>query len=258
MTSCARSSAWRRPARRPRPPGRRRLGHRRARRPSTTGDSASTLVDNVAARRPTHGDRRRLAAGGGLRRSRCGVLDVLRRDLERPGQEPLVTPPSPRSEACPTVRSGAGSSAEQYRQAVEVAKEYIRAGDAFQIVLSQRFDLDLGCRPVRRLPGAAAGEPEPVHVLPPPRGRLGRRRLPRAARPAPGWPGDLAADRRHTPARVDRRGGPQTRGRARRAPEGARRARHARRPRPQRRRTGRALRHRAGRRADDRSSATAT
>ena len=36
-----------------------------------------------------------------------------------------------------------------------------------------------------------------------------------------------------------------------RAPEGARRARDARRPRPQRRRPGRDVRHRAGRRADD-------
>ena len=38
-------------------------------------------------------------------------------------------------------------SRRSYRQAVEVAKEYIRAGDAFQIVLSQRFDFDLGCDP---------------------------------------------------------------------------------------------------------------
>ncbi len=34
-------------------------------------------------------------------------------------------------------------SAEVYQGAVEVAKEYIEAGDAFQIVLSQRFDVDL-------------------------------------------------------------------------------------------------------------------
>ena len=40
-----------------------------------------------------------------------------------------------------------GTSAELYRQAVEAAKEYIRAGDAFQVVLSQRFDFDLGCDP---------------------------------------------------------------------------------------------------------------
>ena len=45
------------------------------------------------------------------------------------------------------MRSGRGTTAARYRQAVEVAKEYIRAGDAFQVVLSQRFDLELGCDP---------------------------------------------------------------------------------------------------------------
>ena len=73
-------------------------------------------------------------------------VDVLRHDLERPGQEPLVKPPSPGAKL-PDGAVRRGTSAEQYRQAVEVAKEYIRAGDAFQIVLSQRFDLELGCDP---------------------------------------------------------------------------------------------------------------
>ena len=34
-----------------------------------------------------------------------------------------------------------------YQQAVEVAKEHIRAGDIFQVVLSQRFDLELDADP---------------------------------------------------------------------------------------------------------------
>jgi anthranilate synthase component 1 len=34
-----------------------------------------------------------------------------------------------------------------YQQAVEVAKEHIRAGDIFQVVLSQRFDVDLQADP---------------------------------------------------------------------------------------------------------------
>jgi anthranilate synthase component 1 len=34
-----------------------------------------------------------------------------------------------------------------YQQAVEVAKEYVRSGDIFQVVLSQRFDLELGADP---------------------------------------------------------------------------------------------------------------
>jgi anthranilate synthase component 1 len=73
-------------------------------------------------------------------------LEVMQSDLERPGREPLSAPPS--AEA--TLPEGAvrrGTSAASYRHAVEVAKEYIGAGDAFQIVLSQRFDFDLGCDP---------------------------------------------------------------------------------------------------------------
>ena len=58
--------------------------------------------------------------------------------------EPLVEPPDP-TDALPEVRSVMGSAA--YRSAVDVAKEHILAGDAFQIVLAQRFDLDLGAHP---------------------------------------------------------------------------------------------------------------
>ena len=38
-------------------------------------------------------------------------------------------------------------TSEEYQAAVEAAKEYIRAGDIFQVVLSQRFDLDLEADP---------------------------------------------------------------------------------------------------------------
>ncbi len=75
-----------------------------------------------------------------------GRLDVIRRDLERPGRERLATPPSPGA-TLPDGTVRRGTSAELYRRAVEAAKEYIRAGDAFQVVLSQRFDFDLGCDP---------------------------------------------------------------------------------------------------------------
>ena len=34
-----------------------------------------------------------------------------------------------------------------YQQAVEVAKEHIRAGDIFQVVLAQRYDLELDADP---------------------------------------------------------------------------------------------------------------
>ena len=106
-------------------------------------------------------------------------------------------------------------------------------------------------RPVRRVPGAAPGQPEPVHVLPAPPRADDRRVVARADGAAARRHRDLAADRRHPQARRDRRARPPHGRRADRAPEGARRARDARRPRPQRRRPRRRVRHRARRRADD-------
>jgi len=48
-------------------------------------------------------------------------------------------------EDLPRVTSSLANGA--YQEAVEVAKEHIRAGDIFQVVLSQRFDLDLEADP---------------------------------------------------------------------------------------------------------------
>jgi anthranilate synthase component 1 len=67
-------------------------------------------------------------------------LDELVDELARP--LPYVPSPPPADEAVelPTVKSSMG--AELYRDAVEAAREYILAGDAFQIVLAQRFDVE--------------------------------------------------------------------------------------------------------------------
>jgi anthranilate synthase component 1 len=46
-----------------------------------------------------------------------------------------------RAEAARTMTAGV------YRDSVAIAKEYIEAGDVFQVVLSQRFDLELGADP---------------------------------------------------------------------------------------------------------------
>ncbi len=54
-----------------------------------------------------------------------------------------VEPPVPGER--PDVRSTMGTSG--YCAAVEVAKEHIRAGDIFQVVLAQRFDFDLDADP---------------------------------------------------------------------------------------------------------------
>ncbi len=104
-----------------------------------------TLVDNVLFDADRHETGDAVPLGPAYLRAR-ERLEVLRRDLERTDRELLVPPPS-LDAVLPDGAVRRGTTAEQYRQAVEVAKEYIRAGDAFQIVLSQRFDLDLGCDP---------------------------------------------------------------------------------------------------------------
>jgi anthranilate synthase component 1 len=104
-----------------------------------------TLVDNVVVPRTAGGEPDVEAA---LERYQVAGdhLGRLRADLERPASEPLLPPPA-RSERLPESAVRRVMSSESYQLAVEVAKEYIRAGDAFQIVLSQRFDLQLECDP---------------------------------------------------------------------------------------------------------------
>ena len=65
-------------------------------------------------------------------------------DLARPLPYAPVAPPDP-SDELPPMRSSMATG--MYQKAVEVAKEYIRAGDIFQVVLSQRFDVDLQADP---------------------------------------------------------------------------------------------------------------
>jgi anthranilate synthase component 1 len=77
---------------------------------------------------------------------REAVARVLRSvgDLSRPLAYAPVEPPVP-GESLPDLVSTMPDGA--YRRAVEVAKEHVRAGDVFQVVLSQRFDLDLDADP---------------------------------------------------------------------------------------------------------------
>jgi anthranilate synthase component 1 len=71
-------------------------------------------------------------------------LDALAAEGARPVDEPLLSPPD-REDELPDVRRR--TSPELYAKSVEVAKEYILAGDIFQVVLSQRFELDLDADP---------------------------------------------------------------------------------------------------------------
>lgn len=65
-------------------------------------------------------------------------------DLSRPLAYVAVEPPEPGEELPPTQSSMPDG---QYRRAVDVAKEHIQAGDIFQVVLSQRFDIQLDADP---------------------------------------------------------------------------------------------------------------
>jgi anthranilate synthase component I len=67
-------------------------------------------------------------------------LDALAADGARTVDEPLMEPAG-LDEELPGVHSTMGK--DIYCAAVEAAREYIFAGDIFQVVLSQRFDLDL-------------------------------------------------------------------------------------------------------------------
>ncbi len=75
----------------------------------------------------------------------CARLVELAADCARPADgsapRPMVAAPRP---GLPKAEAERTVSAEAYKASIEAAKEYIRAGDIFQVVLSQRFDLDLG------------------------------------------------------------------------------------------------------------------
>ena len=71
-------------------------------------------------------------------------LEVLASDGARPLDEPLMEPPDPDDEPL-EVTSSMGPVL--YGAAVEAAREHIFAGDVFQVVLSQRFDVDLDAEP---------------------------------------------------------------------------------------------------------------
>ena len=72
-------------------------------------------------------------------------VEAIAADGAKPLDEPLVAPPEPSegSEAEP-VSTTSTMGLELYSRAVEAAREYIFAGDVFQVVLSQRFDFELG------------------------------------------------------------------------------------------------------------------
>jgi anthranilate synthase component 1 len=114
-----------------------------------------TLIENVMVPGPSGRERedsgpsgREREAGGPLDAELDAAYDQALQRLDdlaavgaRPLAEPVVEPPRP-DDPLPAVRSTMGSRA--YCDAVDVAKEHILAGDIFQVVLAQRFDLEGG------------------------------------------------------------------------------------------------------------------
>ena len=77
-----------------------------------------------------------------------GLAEVLCGDPD--GVAELLEGPQPSAEPGSRTRSGSTSrlpSRHQYERAVVKAKEHIRAGDAFQVVLSQRFEAEVSADP---------------------------------------------------------------------------------------------------------------
>lgn len=60
---------------------------------------------------------------------------------------PLESADLPSPEFSPTLQSRSNFTIETFSQAIDRCTEYIRAGDIFQVVISQRFEMDRVCEP---------------------------------------------------------------------------------------------------------------
>jgi anthranilate synthase component 1 len=103
------------------------------------------LIDNVVVPEAPDGVVDTEAVAGAYDAA-CTRLRELAVDCSRPGPasgEMVAAPPPGLAKA-----DGARTmTSEEYMGAIDAAKEYIRAGDIFQVVLSQRYDLTLGADP---------------------------------------------------------------------------------------------------------------
>jgi anthranilate synthase component 1 len=160
------------------------------------------------------------------------VMDALR-DLDR---APAAASRD-LGQAAPVGQPRSNFTHEGYKQAVEKAKEYIRAGDIFQVVPSQRWAM-VPAAALRAVPLAAPHQPLALHVLLQLRRLPGDRRQPRN----PGAParrrGHDPPHRRHPQARRHARRGQGAGGRPAGRPQGTGRTPDAAGPRPQRRGPG--------------------
>ena len=70
----------------------------------------------------------------------CAKIEFVERELERPLSKPPCADTSP-------IDVSSNVSREHFEEMVRTAKEYIAAGDIYQVVLSQRFETKLGADP---------------------------------------------------------------------------------------------------------------
>jgi len=70
----------------------------------------------------------------------CAKIEFVERELERPLSKPPCADQSP-------IDVTSNVSREEFEQMVRTAKEYIAAGDIYQVVVSQRFETKLGADP---------------------------------------------------------------------------------------------------------------
>ena len=80
----------------------------------------------------------------------------------KPIDEPVIEPPERDDELPPFTRR---TSPQLYSAAVEAAREYIFAGDIFQVVLAQRFELDLEAEPLDLYRSLRQVNPSPYMYL---------------------------------------------------------------------------------------------
>ena len=97
------------------------------------------LIDNVVI--PDDANTETLAASYGGANARLRQLAV---DCSRTRAGDMMAAPEEGIERAEAKRT---MSSQEYRAAIETAKEYITAGDIFQVVLSQRYDLQLETDP---------------------------------------------------------------------------------------------------------------
>ena len=80
--------------------------------------------------------------------------------------EPTLQLSDIRAEGVCSLQYSSNLTQTEYEDSVRKCVEYIRAGDIFQVVISQRLETHIRCTSFRVVSHTACCEPQPVHVLP--------------------------------------------------------------------------------------------